>query len=299
MSLGMTLEERRESLLVRQRMMDSLRRRRPRRRGRLPAMRQPDGVRAEYARTLNAVVRELEHLVRAELGDLEELVWRNQLGRNDAADGTRLDDVWDDIGDKLRRLRNAAARIFDDSRIKALAFRIGQAVSSHNKAEVVRQIGSAITIDVFGAEEPVRRQLAVFVADNVRLIKSIPEQALTQVEGVVLSGVRRGARASEIASGIKERFGVTRSRATLIARDQVGKFNGELTQLRHQEAGIDEYIWRTSKDERVRKEHKDRDGEHFKWSAPPPDGHPGEPVQCRCTAEPNLEKFLLPEDRPS
>jgi SPP1 gp7 family putative phage head morphogenesis protein len=299
MSFGMTLEERRASLLARERLLGTLRRRRPRRRGQLRPMRQPDGARVEYARSLNAAVRELEQVVRAEFGDLEELVRRNQLGRNDAADEARLDDVWDDIGDKLRRLRAAAARIFDDTRLKALAFRVGQAVSSHNKAEVVKQLSSAISIDVFGTEEPVRRQLAVFVADNVRLIKSIPEQALTQVEGVVLSGVRRGARASEIAGSLKERFGVTRSRATLIARDQVGKFNGELTQLRHQEAGIDGYIWRTSKDERVRKEHRDRDGEHFKWSKPPEGGHPGEAVQCRCTAEPDLEKFLLPEDRPS
>lgn len=297
----MTLEERREALLARQRLMGVVKRRRPRRPRRVPPMRQPDGARAEYARLLSELVREVEELRPGELlGSLDELVRRNQLARNDAAEvGIRLDDVWDEIGDKLRRLRAAAGRVFDESKVKLLAFRIGEAVSSHNKGEVLKQLSSAITIDVFGAEPTVRRQLAAFVTDNVRLIKSIPEQALNQVEGVVLQGVRRGARASEIAGLISERFQVSRSKATLIARDQVGKFNGELTQLRHQEVGVDEYTWRTSRDERVRKSHRDRDGKRFKWSAPPPDGHPGEPVQCRCTAEPNLDQFLLPEDRPS
>jgi SPP1 gp7 family putative phage head morphogenesis protein len=263
-------------------------------------MRQPNAARAEYARSLNVLLRELEEQVRAELGDLEELVRRNQLERNDAAElELRTDDVWDEVGDKLRRLRDAAARIFDDGRIRTLAFRVGQAVAMHNKREVMKQLARAITVDVFGAEPTVRRQLAVFVQDNVRLIKSIPEKLLTEVEGSVLGGIRRGARAADIATDLRDRFGVSRSRATLIARDQVGKINGELTQLRHQEAGIDEYIWRTSRDERVRVEHKARDGQHFKWSKAPEGGHPGEAVQCRCTAEPVLDQFLAPEDRPS
>lgn len=300
MTHGMTHADRRESVLARQRFLGVLAKRRPRRKAaRPPPMRLPDGARAEYARALNQLVRELEGLVSAELGDasLEELVRQNQLGRNDASD-LRLDDVWDELSEKLRRLRAAAARVFEDRRIQALGFRIGEAVSRHNKGEVMKQLSSAITIDVFGDEAPVRRQLQAFVADNVRLIKSIPEKALNEVEGVVLAGVRRGTVARDIATDIRDRFGVSRSRATLIARDQVGKFNGELTQLRHQEAGITEYIWRTSKDERVRASHRVLDGRRFKWSEPPEEGNPGESVQCRCTAEPVLDEFLLPEDRP-
>lgn len=45
------------------------------------------------------------------------------------------------------------------------------------------------------------------------------------------------------------------------------------------------YIWRTSKDDRVRASHKPRDGQVFEWSNPPPDGHPGEAFGCRCKAE--------------
>jgi len=313
-TFGQTPEQRRETVIARQRFMGTLKKRRPRRKGaRPPAMRLPDGARVEYARQLNALVHELEALVAAELGaSLEELVRQNQMGRNDALEreagnpelerlpgDQRLDDVWDDVGAKIRRLRDSAARIFDDTRVKTLAFRIGEVVSTHNKGEVLKQLANAITVDVFGAEPSVRRQLGVFVQDNVRLIKSIPEHALNDVEGVVLSGIRRGARATDIAKTISDRFDVSRSKATLIARDQIGKFNGELTQLRHQEAGITEYIWRTSRDERVRKTHRERDGNHFAWASPPADGHPGEPVQCRCTAEPVLDQFLLPEDRAS
>ncbi len=54
------------------------------------------------------------------------------------------------------------------------------------------------------------------------------------------------------------------------------------------------YKWRTQKDNRVRKEHMEREGKVFNWDTPPFDGHPGEPYNCRCWAEmhvlPNAKK---------
>ena len=86
------------------------------------------------------------------------------------------------------------------------------------------------------------------------------------------------------------RYRVSKSKAKLIARDQTGKLYGEINQARQDEAGITSYIWRTSMDERVRDEHAEREGQEFEWCAPPDDGHPGIPIQCRCEAEPVLPK---------
>ncbi len=45
---------------------------------------------------------------------------------------------------------------------------------------------------------------------------------------------------------------ISNSRAKLLARDQVGKLNGRLTQRRQQDIGVEMYIWSTSRDERMR-----------------------------------------------
>jgi SPP1 gp7 family putative phage head morphogenesis protein len=51
-------------------------------------------------------------------------------------------------------------------------------------------------------------------------------------------------------------------------------------------AGVTEYIWSTTKDNRVRKEHQAREGKTFSYDNPPSDGNPGEPIRCRCVASP-------------
>ena len=99
-------------------------------------------------------------------------------------------------------------------------------------------------------------------------------------------------QAEEIAGELEDSYGVSARRAALIARDQIGKLNGEIARERQTELGIRRYKWRSSSDERVRPEHADRDGQIFEWSDPPPDGHPGQPVQCRCWAEPLIDDLL-------
>jgi SPP1 gp7 family putative phage head morphogenesis protein len=70
---------------------------------------------------------------------------------------------------------------------------------------------------------------------------------------------------------------------------------GQVTQARHQAAGVTEYVWRTSRDERVRQRHKELDGSRQKYSDPPVvdeatgrRAHPSDDFQCRCTADPVL-----------
>ena len=79
----------------------------------------------------------------------------------------------------------------------------------------------------------------------------------------------------------------TTKRAKLIARDQSSKLNSALNQQRQQNFGVEEYVWRTSGDERVRDNHRSKNGKTFRWDDPPKDtGHPGQDVQCRCVAQP-------------
>jgi len=62
---------------------------------------------------------------------------------------------------------------------------------------------------------------------------------------------------------------------------KTSKLNSSLNQQRSQNLGVEEYVWRTAGDERVRDSHKSENGKTFGWDDPPKDtGHPGQDIQC-------------------
>ncbi|MFK5165309.1 minor capsid protein, partial [Propionibacterium freudenreichii] len=75
---------------------------------------------------------------------------------------------------------------------------------------------------------------------------------LASIEAVLSKAIATGARVEEVQGQIEERFNVSRSRATLIARDQTLKTNANISQLRQQNVGVTHYFWISSRDERVR-----------------------------------------------
>ena len=108
---------------------------------------------------------------------------------------------------------------------------------------------------------------------------------------LVTDCVRKGTSTSDLRKVVQNELGITTRRAALIAVDQVGKFNGRLTQLRQQAIGISQYRWRGVLDQRERPAHVAREGQVFRWDDPPDDGNPGQPIRCRCVAEPVMDIF--------
>jgi SPP1 gp7 family putative phage head morphogenesis protein len=164
-------------------------------------------------------------------------------------------------------------------------------VERFHRGQFRQQMEAIVSIDVIGSEPWLVPDIERFTNDNVTLIKSISSRYFHEIETTIKEDVANGLRWEEMADDLEDRYGVSKSRAELIARDQTGKFYGELNAQRQAELGIESFIWRTANDERVREEHAALDGEVFKWSAPPSEGIPGEPIQCRCYADPVIEGF--------
>lgn len=164
-------------------------------------------------------------------------------------------------------------------------------INKHGLLEFRRVIGISST------DLGVRDLLSDFRTRNVSLIKSLAKEQISEIRGLLQEGEAGAWQVDELRKSIQARFGVTRSKADLLARDQTLKLNGQLTQKRQQNAGIVEYIWTTSRDERVRPMHAELEGTKQRWDKPPvvsPDGrrgHPGDDYQCRCTAFPVLEEL--------
>lgn len=137
------------------------------------------------------------------------------------------------------------------------------------------------------------RLVAGYQKQNLALIKTLADTAVTRVKRVLVDN--QGKPAKTVAKAMEEAVGVSSSHARLLARDQVLKLNGQLTQQRHAESGITKYEWSTSEDSRVRSEHASLDGQTFDWDDPPitsEDGrknHPGGDYQCRCVAIPIID----------
>ena len=126
--------------------------------------------------------------------------------------------------------------------------------------------------------------------ENVALIRSIPEEYFKKIETLVYSSTTQGDTAGSMIKQIQKIGKTTTQRAKLIARDQSSKLNSVLSQQRQQNLGVEEYVWRTSGDERVRDNHKSKNGKTFRWDKPPKDtGHPGQDIQCRCVAQPIIK----------
>ncbi|KYF05143.1 phage head morphogenesis protein, partial [Salmonella enterica subsp. enterica serovar Typhimurium] len=76
------------------------------------------------------------------------------------------------------------------------------------------------------------------ITENVNLIRSIPQQHLTQVETLVMQSVGRGRDLKTLTDELEKRYGITRRRAALIARDQNNKATSVMQSARQRSVGI-------------------------------------------------------------
>ena len=188
----------------------------------------------------------------------------------------------------------AVGRITGD-KLKGNCVGIGRnrVIDDHAVPQMVPQANATtVGVGLPSVEPALDDLLTAFATENARLIRNLTGTLLEDVEGSIARGFRRGRLTRDISAEIQQRVGVARRRANLIARDQIASLNGELTQVRQATMGVTRYTWRSSRDELVRDTHEEFDGQVFTWATGSPEGHPGEPINCRCVAEPVLDELI-------
>lgn len=214
----------------------------------------------------------------------------------------RADAQDDNLDAVFAELALELARLTTDERLAPGLISIAAAVSTHNAKELER----VLALDLHG-DLTLGPFVRKFVRQNVELVRGMAFEQLAVLESTVKESIAAQVDVRELAGVVKQRLGVTQTRANLIARDQTLKANSELSQIRMQSLGITEYVWVTSRDERVRGKpggewpeppggggnHHRLDGQRFSWGGPPVvdtrtgrRAHPGQDFQCRCTASP-------------
>ncbi len=298
------------------------------RRTRIPQQRWPKLVELEYAKALiarmNVARSALNGLLHALPGLLDRARASRRVDRRDTIDVLvtqllpekyliidgvdtairfykrpyrRLDASEDnDLEQIMRAVRARLEQAVNPVDVKELAQKFAERTQSVQRIALGKQVKAALGADVFGSDKRIPALRDHFITENVALIKSIPSTVLNEVEGIVSRAFTDATPHDVVAKQIEQRFGVGESRARLIARDQIGKLYGQTNAYRQQDLGIESFIWRTVGDERVRDEHEALEGQEFRYDDPPDEGLPGEPIQCRCSAEPVFGNLLNAED---
>ena len=257
-----------------------------------PRPRNPKAIERSYTRFLIQVWRRSQRIISECLAPVLAS-WPEEDER-----AVKLDSITDTerlIRERILLAEQDISALIHSPAVRNRIIRYASRVNQFAKADLER----VLAIDLTMADPLVASNLGIWVQRNVDLIESgimassaspkLRPSLLADVENLVIDAHRRGLRVEVLKKQLIERYEVSNSRASLIARDQVLKLNGQITKQRQTAAGITQYRWSTSKDEKVRPEHEALEGEIFSWSNPPPPGHPGEDFQCRCVAIPIIE----------
>lgn len=248
----------------------------------LPAV----GLEKQYAGAIKNILLTLTELIK------DRLKPRLQYLASEAqrASGIKRDDYGDDFSEIINGIRIEMATRFNDDELKRLADQYGVRVAGANENKFSENLNKVLGVNIITSEPYLTSVLNAFNITNVSLIKNLSESTIQQIEQLTLRGFSQGLRWETIAADLTNRLEVASSRADLIARDQMGKLNSQLTVTRQKNIGVTRGIWRTAADERVRDSHRAMEGVIFDLDSPPRvDGEnvfPGEAINCRCFTEP-------------
>ena len=167
--------------------------------------------------------------------------------------------------------------------------------------QLSRSLGSALHTEI--AKAPIAAAMHDLHAEQVKLITTIPLEAIDRVHELSLAAMISGERAAESAKEIMRTGHVCAFNAIRIARTEASRTATTLTMTRAEYVGSDSYIWHSLMDGDQRKRHGELNGTVQKWSEPPivtePNAkkvvraHCGCWVFCRCFCEPLVPDHIL------
>jgi uncharacterized protein with gpF-like domain len=182
---------------------------------------------------------------------------------------------------KFERAAREIARAFADKSMRDFDGRFRR---------ILRNAGITVR---FAPTEQMTEAYRTVIAQQVGLIRSIPQKFLTDVETSVWQSVMKGSDMGALEHAIKHNYGVTWRRAALIATDQTHKARAIFEEARRSELGITEAEWvhsgggREPRPEHLRwgREKKRYDIKTGMWSEVDQEHvWPGTPIRCRCVS---------------
>ena len=201
---------------------------------------------------------------------------------------------------EMRRLGTQWEARFDEL-ARQMAKRFTDAAGRHSDAALMDALKGAGFSVKWKMTPAMQEAMAATIEQQVGLIRTIPQEFLSDVQGLVMRSVQTGRDIGTLTTDLHQRYDITRRRAAFIARDQNSKATATLTRVRQSEAGITKARWlHSAAGKKPRPEHvafsKGRLGGPIydvakgaylenRWT------WPGYEINCRCVSVPVVEGF--------
>ena len=143
---------------------------------------------------------------------------------------------------ELDALRHYWGDIFDDS-AKRIAKRFVEKIDRHVSNSARNALAELSFNVTWKNSSEVKNVLTSLRDTQVSLIKSIPEESLNRVSGVLQRGLQNGQDINQITEELSHGFGITERRAKMIALDQTNKATFSINRARMLSVGVTEGIW--------------------------------------------------------
>lgn len=246
----------------------------------LPDFRPNAGIQAAYRAELNRLLRSVRN-------DVQALV-RDHWEEPERVEPTRLamdSDLLARLIDQL--MAKWATRLTELPKKIAEQF-VGKTVFAYDRRmqAALRKAGFAVNLQL---TDYTRQAMRGAVGMNVGLIKSIPNQYLSDVQKYVWEAVEGGFDLKTLTDNLDHTYHIGRNRAKLIARDQSNKVHSVMEQARRIELGVTRAVWmHSAAAKEPRQSHVKANGKEFEIDKGMYlDGEwvlPGQAINCGCTS---------------
>lgn len=245
-------------------------------------------VEQRYAHQMDVLIRDMITDVAREMRE-----WDNTDGTQTyfAADAG----ITDDIRIRFKSLWKKWEQLFAQKATNIVGVFIEQS-NRTNEASVnasLKKLSGGLSLGVRKLDYDSQQVLKAAAAENVSLIKSIPQEYLNRVEGAVYRSITHPEGRDYLIKEIKRTNQVTTKRANMIAGDQTRKVNMALTAGRMKKVGVKKFEWVHVPSSHPRKLHVHLNGKICKWDDPPViqrnptiKGYPAQLINCKCQAIP-------------
>jgi SPP1 gp7 family putative phage head morphogenesis protein len=137
-----------------------------------------------------------------------------------------------------------------------------------------------------------------FIKTNMEMLEAAGKEYISGISEAAMDTFLNGGSMQDLTDAMTEYTNGDVAKAEFWATDQMGDAYASYTDELHNEAGIDNFIWRTCGDNAVRDSHAELEGRTFTRARGVPEGTlskpgaklPGQDYRCRCTMEPTLDE---------
>lgn len=244
-------------------------------------------VGARYQAALEHMIEQMTNEMYVQIVQLFETDHAEKYFATDASISSQARIVTNMLNDKFTKLFAGNSKQIAD-------YFAGQSDRASSKAVhlSVKKLSGGLSLPTVALSGDLTEIFKATVAENVSLIKSIPQKYLGQVEQLVFRSITTGNGLKDLAPGLQKYKDITYARAKMIAHDQTRKAFQGMAAERVKRLGIKKAEWIHVPSNHPRKTHIAMNGKIYNIEEGLYDSQekrkimPAELVNCRCMMRP-------------